>query len=101
MQPLTPGEVYEVDVEIWPTSMVVPTGYRLALTVRGRDYEWAGDTTGLSIRGFPNEIKGCGAFLHNEPADRPLEIFESTVTLSTGGDRSSWLLLPLIPPAGD
>ena len=40
MQPLTPGEVYELDVEIWPTSIVVPAGYRLALTVRGRDYEY-------------------------------------------------------------
>jgi hypothetical protein len=37
--PLTPGEPVELDVEIWPTSIVVPPGYRLALTVRGKDYE--------------------------------------------------------------
>ena len=96
-QPLTPGEVYELDIEIWPTCIVVPVGYRLALTVRGRDYEWDGDTTGLTIRGFPSEIKGCGAFLHNEPADRPPDVFESKVTLHAGGERSSWLLLPVIP----
>ena len=26
-----PGEVYEVDVEIWPTCFVFPAGYRLEL----------------------------------------------------------------------
>jgi len=43
VQPLTPGEVYELDVEIWPTSIVVPAGWRLTLTVRGRDYEYGGE----------------------------------------------------------
>lgn len=41
-QPLTPGQVYEVDVEIWPTSIVVPAGHTVALWVRGRDYDGAG-----------------------------------------------------------
>ena len=31
-QKLKPGEVYEVDVEVWPTCIVVPKGYRIALT---------------------------------------------------------------------
>ena len=26
-QPLTPGDIYELDIEIWPTSIVVPRGY--------------------------------------------------------------------------
>ena len=34
-QTLKPGEVYEVDVEVWPTCIVVPKGYRIALSVRG------------------------------------------------------------------
>lgn len=38
-QPLRPGEVVELDVEIWPTSIVVPPGYRIGLTVRCKDYE--------------------------------------------------------------
>ena len=33
------AEIYQADVEIWPTSVVVPPGYRVALTIRGRDYE--------------------------------------------------------------
>src|SRR2546425_3715497 len=38
-QPLAPGKVYELDVEVWPTSIVVPAGYRIGLTVRGRRSE--------------------------------------------------------------
>ena len=32
IQKVVPGEPYEVTVEIWPTSMVFPKGYRLVLT---------------------------------------------------------------------
>jgi len=37
-QPLKPGEIVELDVEIWPTCIVVPEGHRIALSVRGKDY---------------------------------------------------------------
>jgi len=37
-QKLKPGERVELDVEIWPTSIVIPVGYRLAVSIRGRDY---------------------------------------------------------------
>src|SRR3989449_11597765 len=47
-QPLTSGKGYELDVEIWSTCIVVPAGYRIGLTVRGRDYEYpGGPSTGL------------------------------------------------------
>jgi len=45
-QTLTPGEVYQLDVEIWPTSIVIPAGYRIGFSVRGTDYEYEGDTGG-------------------------------------------------------
>ncbi|HEV2007179.1 MAG TPA: CocE/NonD family hydrolase, partial [Burkholderiales bacterium] len=32
LQPLAPGAVVPLDVELWPTSIVVPAGYRIALT---------------------------------------------------------------------
>ncbi|HEV7844953.1 MAG TPA: CocE/NonD family hydrolase [Thermoleophilaceae bacterium] len=94
-QPLTPGEVYELDIEIWPTSIVLPPGYRLALNVRGRDYEYPGE--GARLSNFKNELKGCGPFLHDDPADRPPAIYDNRVTVHTGGDRASYLLLPVIP----
>jgi len=37
-EPLVPGEPVQLDVELWPTSIVLPAGYRLALSVRGKDY---------------------------------------------------------------
>ena len=39
-EPLTPGEIYEVDVEIVSSCIVVSKGWRLALSVRGKDYEY-------------------------------------------------------------
>ena len=36
--PLQPGQAVELDVEIWPASIVVPPGYQLALSISGKDY---------------------------------------------------------------
>ncbi|HYB57209.1 MAG TPA: CocE/NonD family hydrolase [Alphaproteobacteria bacterium] len=94
--PLHPGEPVELDVEIWPTGIVIPPGYRLALTVRGKDYEW--DGPGVRLSNFKNELKGCGPFLHDDPKNRPPELFGGAVTLHSGPGRQSYLLLPLIPP---
>jgi predicted acyl esterase len=95
-QPLEPGETYEVDVEIWPTSLVVPPGYRIALTVRGRDYEHP-KAGGERLTTFKNELRGSGPFLHDDPDDRPPDVFGGTVTVHTGGERGSYLMLPFVP----
>jgi len=94
-QPLRSGEVAEMDVEIWPTCVVVPAGYRIGLTVRGKDYEYPGPSGGR-IASFKNELRGCGPFLHNDPRDRPPEIFAGKTTLHTGLGRHCYLLLPII-----
>ena len=96
-QPLRPAEIVELDVEIWPTSIVVPAGYRLGLTVRGKDYEYPGPSGGR-IASFKNELRGCGPFLHDHPHDRPSEIFAGKTTLHFGPDRAAFLLFPIIPP---
>ena len=84
VQPLKPGEPVELDIEIWPTSIVVPAGYRLALTVRGKDYEYGG-ASGGRLSNFKNELNGCGPFLHDDPGDRPAAIFGGQTTLHFGG----------------
>ena len=96
-QPLKPGEIVQLDIELWPTSIVVPAGHRLVLTVRGRDYEYA-QTTGARLSNFKNELKGCGPFLHDDPRDRPPELFGGTTTLHFSPERASYILLPVIPP---
>ncbi|MGE5134696.1 MAG: CocE/NonD family hydrolase [Gemmatimonadota bacterium] len=98
IQPLTPGEVYQADVEIWPTSLVIPAGYRIALTVRGRDYE-VSHPDAPRLGSFSNEMTGCGPFLHNDPGDRPPGLTGSTQTLWAGPQQQPFLLLPVIPPA--
>jgi predicted acyl esterase len=97
-QALRPGEVVELDIEIWPTSIVVPTGYCIGLTVRGKDYEYQGPSGGR-LANFKNELRGCGPFLHDDPRDRPLDLFGGKTTLHVGVDRPSYLLLSIIPPA--
>ncbi len=95
LQPLKPGVPVELDVEIWPTSVVVPVGYRIALTIRGKDYEHA--CRGGKLSNFKNELRGCGPFLHNDPTDRPANIFAGRTTLHGEKDQQPYLLLPVIP----
>ena len=77
------GEVYELDIEIWPTCIVVPAGYRIALTVRGRDYVYPGGSGGR-LSNMKNEFTGCGPFLHDDPRDRPIAIFGGKTTIHFG-----------------
>jgi predicted acyl esterase len=96
-RPLTPGQPVALDIEIWPTSIVAPAGSRIGLSVRGRDYEYGG-ASGGKLSNFKNELKGCGPFLHDDPIDRPPEIFAGTTTLHFGDGNAAYLLLPIIPP---
>jgi len=92
-RPLKPGEVVELDIEIWPTCIVVPAGYRIALSIRGRDYEH--DDAPATLSNMKNPMRGCGPFTHDDETDRPLQIFAGKVTLHF--ERPPYLLLPIIP----
>ena len=70
-QKLTPGEVVPIEVDIWPTSMVFQKGSRIRIDVLPHD----------GARYF-------GAY----------HLKNNTVYL--GGDRASYVLLPLVPPKG-
>jgi hypothetical protein len=96
IQPLKPGEVYEVDVEVWPTCIVVPRGYRIALSVRGKDYVYGGGAD-PGVETLKHAWTGVGPFRHEDPKDRPAAVFGGDVTLHTGPDRQAYLLLPVIP----
>jgi predicted acyl esterase len=95
-QPLKPGEVYALDIEIWPTSIVVPAGYRIALSVRGRDYVYPGGSGGR-LSNMKNEFTGCGPFLHDDPRDRPTAVYGGATTIHFGTARDNFVLLPVIP----
>lgn len=95
LQPLTPGTPVELDVEIWPTCIVIPPGYRFGLTIKGCDYDH-----GLGDSGFANAMypmTGIGPFVHNNATDRPSEIFDAENTLHFESGSAPYLLLPVIP----
>jgi uncharacterized protein len=71
---LAPGEIVEVQVEIWPTSMVFRKGHRIRLDVQPRD--------GV----------GSQSYLHYHA-----DYNTGTNTIYSGGDKESYLLLPVIP----
>jgi hypothetical protein len=93
LQKLTPGREVELDIEIWPTSIVVPAGYRIALSIRGRDYEH--DDAAATLSNMKHPMKGCGPFTHDDETDRPHAVFGGKVTLHF--EKKPYLLLPIIP----
>ena len=71
---LAPGEIVRVEVEIWPTSMVFRKGHRIRLDITPRD--------GV----------GSAAYMHYHA-----DYNTGTNTIYAGGERESYLLLPIIP----
>jgi uncharacterized protein len=93
--PLVPGKPVELLIEILPTCIVIPPGYRLALNIRGKDYEHGlGDAR---QPGGPYTMKGVGPFTHAEPRDRPPAVFGGKNRLHFDKGEESYLLLPVIP----
>ena len=92
--PLTVNKPVELDIEIWPTCIVVPKGYRIRLNGASRDYEYDGTDAALPHAHYP--MKGVGHFVHNNPTDRPPGVFGGVNTLHFSSDQLSYVLLPLI-----
>lgn len=95
-QPLVPGEAVELAIEIWPTSIVVPTGYSLGFTILGRDFDHgrAADTNNHLAGAF----RGVGPFVHDDPDDRPqAELDRTVITVRSGPEHPSQLLIPVVP----
>lgn len=92
VEPLIPGNIYEVDIEIWPTSIVIPKGYQLALTIGGKDYEYEGEIDEESRKYHRYPSRGCGPFLHT---DRSEDVYGGEITIYTGKDHPSHIVLPI------
>jgi predicted acyl esterase len=71
---LTPGEIVKVDVEVWPTSMVFKKGHRIRVDIQARD--------GV----------GSAPYTHYSA-----DYNDGDNTVYSGGDKESFLLLPIIP----
>jgi hypothetical protein len=95
LQFLEPGEIYELQVEIWPMSFVFPKGWRLVLTVGSTDFQH--DLPGPWPEIYGKPLRGSSVLLHDHPEDRTPERFGGEITIHTGGPHPSFLLLPVIP----
>jgi predicted acyl esterase len=81
VQPLEVGETYPVDIEIWPTNVVVSSGNRLVFEIAGAD------------------TQGSGVFTHEDPVDRPEGVFKGLNELVFAENMDNYVTLPLIPSA--
>jgi len=97
-EPLTPGEVYECDVELVPSCIVVPAGWTLALSVRGKDYYYDGELDEFG-KTFHFATRGTGNMTHDDTDNRPPAVFDNKVTLHSEDGRAPYILLPIIPSA--
>ncbi|KAL4946065.1 hypothetical protein BDV06DRAFT_235615 [Aspergillus oleicola] len=78
VQPVIPGEIYTVDVEIWPTNIILLPGEKLSFEIGG------GDT------------QGVGIFSHESP-ERSRERFGGMNHIHFGPDHLNFVVLPVIP----
>jgi hypothetical protein len=74
----------------------VPPGYRVALTLRGKDYEYDGTDAGVANAPYP--MTGVGPFTHADARDRPPQIYGGRCTLHFGAGKMPYVLLPVIAP---
>ncbi|KAF4980022.1 hypothetical protein FZEAL_3884 [Fusarium zealandicum] len=77
--PVIQGEIYSVDIEVWPTNVVVDKGGRLVFEVS------SGDT------------QGSGIFLHDDPVDRSPEKLQGLNHIHFGPKLQNYVTLPVIP----
>lgn len=94
-QPLEPGRVYELDIEMWPTNIILPKGAQIGLRIGGKDFERLRPPP----ENQPEEPWAIGpfsTFSHTHTEDRPTEVFGGETTIYTGGRYASYLLLPII-----
>ncbi|KAG9256751.1 Alpha/Beta hydrolase protein [Emericellopsis atlantica] len=77
--PVIQGEMYAIDVEVWPTNVIVGVGGKLVFEIS------SGDT------------QGSGIFGHNDPVDRSREKFQGVNHLHFGPGIESFITLPIIP----
>ncbi|KAF8865709.1 alpha/beta-hydrolase [Acephala macrosclerotiorum] len=79
VQEVKPGEVYGVDVEIWPTNVIAEKGGKIVFEVS------SGDT------------QGSGVFQHKSEKDRTKELLAGTNHIHFGEGLENYVTFPVIP----
>ncbi|KAF7919699.1 uncharacterized protein EAE97_011617 [Botrytis byssoidea] len=79
VQEVKPETGYAVDVEVWPTNVVVEKGGKIVLEVS------SGDT------------QGSGIFAHGNEKDRSVEKFAGKNNIHFGDGQENFVTLPIVP----
>ena len=77
--PVKSGELYSVDVEVWPTNVVLGIGHTLGLQIAGHD------------------TQGSGLFEHTHPQDRSEAKLGGWNRIHVNKEDLSYLALPIVP----
>ncbi|MFA6451115.1 MAG: CocE/NonD family hydrolase [bacterium] len=100
--PLKPGEPYEVDIEVWPTSIIFNKGHKIRVSVSSTYFPRfdVNYHTGQYHNATPAELEKARAtnitkyvYIPNPPADAKI----ANTTISLSASRPSQILLPLAP----
>lgn len=94
-EPLTPDVPVSLDIEVVPTSLVLPVGHRLGVTILGRDFAFDGSGPWPTFNGVP--MRGNGVFHHDHPQDRSDALARASLTLFGAPGESCWVQLPVVP----
>jgi predicted acyl esterase len=98
IEPMTPEQLYEVAVNFqYPTSIVVPRGYRLALTLQGKDWQYAPNVDTVRSKDYELPDSQNSGLFYAEHPNRDPALFNGTSTIVTGEGHPSYLLLPHVP----
>ena len=93
--PLIPGEKVDLDVEIWPTSVIIPKGYRVGINLTGTDYELTDESQWTTATPWGTVWKGSADYTHK--GDSWMKELHGNTTLHAEGAEKPYILLPIIP----
>ena len=97
---MAPGQLYEVDVNFqYPLSIVVTKGYSLALTLQGKDWQFAPNADTVRSKDYELPDSQNSGLFYAEHPNRAPALFNGTSTIVTGAGHASYLLLPHLPPS--
>ena len=97
-QPLKPGEVVELDIEIWPTSIVVPAGHRIGAHRPRQGLRLSAVRAAASSRTSRTSSPAAGRSCTTTRATGRRRSSAAPPACISAPARQPYLLLPIIPP---
>jgi predicted acyl esterase len=75
------GQIYTVDIELWPTNVVISPGHRIVVEIAA------------------HYTQDCGMLPHNDPHDQSEEKLNGWNQIHFGDGLDNFVTLPIVPKA--